>query len=368
MRLYWLIFLPAIAYQLLAIIAALRFLNNRSLSCTPIDHPPVSVLKPLRGLDPNTYQAFVSQICQDYPKFEILFGAADENDPAAIEVRRLQREFPDAPIRLIVGAAYTPNGKVGVLMNLAEHAYHPLWVVNDSDIKVTRSYLQRIVTPLADPTVGVVTCLYRPRPHTLAAAFEALGIASDFMPSALVAPLLGVREFGLGSTLAFRAHDLKAAGGFAAICDYLADDYQLAKRITALGKRARLSRYVVETSLFAANLSDVWMHQLRWARTIRTSKGVGYAGLFITHAGVWAILAAFLGLPGPVSVLLILRVASALLTGGFVLRSGLAAALCWFAPAWDVFAFCIWIASYFGRTVRWRDRVLTIDRQGRIQT
>ncbi len=124
-----------------------------------------------------------------------------------------------------------------------------------------------------------MTCPYRARAHTLAAAWESLGIAVDFMPSALVAPLVGVREFGLGSTLAFRAADLERAGGFAAIAEYLADDYQLAKRITALGKRAVLSTYTVETSLGEATWSGIWQHQLRWARTIRLSKGGGYAGL-----------------------------------------------------------------------------------------
>lgn len=368
MRLYWLIFLPAIAYQLLALFAALRFLSRRPAQSAPLFQPPVSVLKPLRGLDPNTYPAFVSQVRQDYPTFEILFGVGDENDPAANEVRRLQRQFPGAPIRLIIGTAYAPNGKVGVLMDLADCASYPVFVVNDSDIKVTPSYLQEVVAPLADPAIGVVTCLYRARPHTVPAIFEALGIATDFMPSILVAQLLGVREFGLGSTLAFRAADLQAGGGFAAIADYLADDYQLARRITsATAKRALLSTYVVETSLAEASSRGAFLHQLRWARTIRITKGAGYAGLFITHAGVWMFVAQILGFTGPAYVLFALRIASALLTGGLVLRSRLAAALCWLTPAWDLSAFFVWLASYFGRTVRWRDRVLTIDREGRIQ-
>jgi ceramide glucosyltransferase len=366
LRLYWLIFLPPVIYQLLAIVAALLFLTRRRVSATPTIQPPVSVLKPLRGLDPNTYPAFVSQVRQDYPQFEILFGVSDENDPAAEEVRRLQRGFPAAPIHLIVGGAPARNGKVGMLIELAEHASYPICIVNDSDIKVTPAYLQQVVAPLADPGIGLVTCLYRARAHTLAAAFEALGIATDFMPSTLVAQLLGVRQFGLGSTLAFRAADLESAGGFAAIADYLADDYQLAKRITASGKRALLSSYVVETSLGDSTWRGMWLHQLRWARTIRTSKGVGYAGLFITHAGIWMLLAVALHAPVPAICLAALRLPSALLTSGVVLRSRLAAALAWLSPVWDIFAFCIWIASYFGRTVRWRDRVLRIDGDGRI--
>lgn len=367
MRAYWLIFLPAIIYQLLAAVAALRHLWSRRTAPSAAFHPGVSVLKPLRGLDPNTYPAFVSQVRQDYPHFEVLFGVRDEDDPAAQQVRRLQAEFPQAPVRLIVGSPTVPNGKVGVLIELAQHARYPVWVVNDSDIKVTSAYLCRVVAPLADPAIGLVTCPYRAGAHTLPAAWEAFGIATDFMPSTLVAQLFGVRDFGLGSTLAFHAADLKAAGGFAAIADYLADDYQLAKRITSFGKRALLSRCVVETSLGDATWPGVWRHQLRWARTIRTSKGGGYAGLFITQAGVWASAAFMCGLPGPAILLVLLRILSALITGGWVLRSGLAVLLCWLAPVWDHFAFCVWVASYAGREVRWRDRVLKIDRQGRIQ-
>jgi ceramide glucosyltransferase len=200
----------------------------------------------------------------------------------------------------------------------------------------------------------------------MAAAWESLGIATDFMPSALVAQQLGVREFGFGSTLAFRAADLQRAGGFEAIADYLADDYQLAKRITANGKRALLSTYTVETSLGDASWSGVWNHQLRWARTIRLSKGAGYAGLPITHAGMWMLIAMATGAWIPAAVLLILRAFSALMTGGLVLQSRLAATLFWLAPVWDIYAFGIWLASYGGRTVRWRDRVLAIDKEGRI--
>jgi ceramide glucosyltransferase len=249
---------------------------------------------------------------------------------------------------------------------LAQHAQYPIWDVNDSDIRVTPDYLARVVAPLEAPTVGVVTCLYRAQPHNLAASWEAFGIATDFMPSTLVAQFIGVREFGLGSTLAFRATDLQQVGGFAALAPFLADDYQLAKHITGLGKRALLSTYTVETALNDASWAGIWWHQLRWARTIRASKGAGYAGLPITHAGLWALIAISTGAWLPALFLVVIRSLSALLTSWFVLRSPLAK--CFFlASAWDLYAFCVWAASYAGRTVRWRDRVLTIDAQGRIQ-
>lgn len=366
----WIAFLPAVGYQCLAICAAVRHLwKRRSKPPCSESHssPGVSVLKPLRGLDPHTYEAFVSQVRQQYPTFEILFGVRDEDDPAAMEVRRLMRDFPDASVRLIVGAATAANGKVGVLMELARHAQYPILVVNDSDIKVTPSYLSSVVLPLEDEKIGLVTCLYRARAHNLPATWEALGIGTDFMPSTLVAPLLGVREFGLGSTLAFRAADLKRLGGFAVIADYLADDYQLAKQITGLGKRVVLSTYIVETSVNDSTWRGVWQHQVRWARTIRISKGRSYAGLPITHAGLWALIAAACGAWVPATILLTARVASALITGGLMLRSSVSTALFWLAPVWDVYAFAVWMTSYLGQEVRWRDRTLSIDAQGRIQ-
>ena len=376
-RLSTLILLPATAYQVLAIFAGLRHLRkqreskvervNKVISLA-LEAPGASVLKPVRGLDPNTYQAFASQANQNFASFEVLFGVRDPTDPAIPEVRRLQAEFPQVSIQLIVGAPEAPNGKVGMLIELSRHARYPILVVNDADIKVTPEYLTEVTAPLADAQVGIVTCPYRARPHTIPAAWESLGIATDFIPSALVAQVIGVREFGFGSTLAFRAADLTKAGGFEAIASYLADDYQLAKLMTGSGMRALLSTYIVETALSEATWRGIWRHQLRWARTIRLTTGAGYLGLPITHAGLWALVGYFSGARLlPIAILLALRCLSALVTGGFVLRDRLAGLLFWLAPAWDLYAFSVWLASYAGNTVQWRDRTLTINASGRIQ-
>ncbi|MBV8070226.1 MAG: glycosyltransferase [Acidobacteriaceae bacterium] len=367
MRLFWLIFAPAIAYQLLAIVAGLRHLTRWATYRPSNFRPGVSVLKPVRGMDPNIREAFASQIAQQYPEFEILFGVRDESDPAAAEIHRLRAAHPEAPVRLITGADAAANGKVGVLMRLSEHARYPVWVVNDSDIKVTPEYLTQVVSPLEHSSIGVVTCPYRAMAHTAPAAWESLGIATDFIPSALVAQLLGVREFGFGSTLAFRAADLVRAGGFRSVAAYIADDYQLAKRLTSLGKRALLSTYTVETSLGQDSWSGVWMHQLRWARTIRASKPGGHAGLPIAHAGVWLLLALTMGAWVPAAVLAATRMLAAFIASAFVTRSRMAA-FCWLAPAWDLYSFAVWAASYAGWEVRWRDSIMVLDAQGRIQS
>ncbi len=365
MTILWLLLLPALGYQCLAIVASLRQILRRRPGRQ--FQPGVSVLKPVRGIDPDMFAALRSQVVQDYPSFEVLFGVHDEEDTALPEIRKLQAEFPASAIRVIIGHESGLNGKVGILKGLARQARHPVWVVNDSDIAVTPRYLSEVVASLQDPQIGVVTCLYRPRPHALPAVWEALGVATDFMPSTLVAPLVGVREFGLGSTLAFRAQDLEQAGGFAALEDYLADDYQLARRITLLGKRALLSTYVVETSLGDTTWRGVWDHQLRWGRTIRMSKGGGYAGLPITHAGVWVLIALLLQLWWVAAALVGLRCLVALLTGWFVLRSPVALGLFPLSVLWDVYAFAIWVASYRSNLVRWRNRALRVAPDGRIE-
>ncbi len=313
--------------------------------------------------------AFTSQLLQNYPHFEILFGVSDPSDPAAAEVRELLAQNPDAAGRLIITDAEHPaqNRKVANLIELGQHARYPIWVVNDSDIKVTSDYLRSVVAPLADPAIGLVTCLYRPRPHSVAAAWEALGIATDFMPSTLVAPLVGVREFGLGSTLAFRAPDLARVGGFEPLADFLADDYQLGRRITSLGRRAVLSSYIVETSLGDTTWAGIWRHQIRWSRTVRRSAGPSFYGVFITHAGLWSALALALHAYPVAAILTAVRIASALLTGALILRSPVALLLCWLAPLWDIYAFCIWIAALSGHSIRWRGQNFILGSDGRLR-
>jgi ceramide glucosyltransferase len=353
----------AFGYQATAILATLRQLFKRDPS--PSRFPGISILKPVRGLDPRFYEAIRSHAAQDYPEFEILFGVADANDEAVGDIRRLQIEFPGLPIRLIHSTTAAPNGKVGVLMDLAAEARHGVLLVNDSDIRVPEGYLRGVVAPLEDEGVGVVTCLYRATATGLAGIWEALGIATDFAPSTLVAPFVGVKEFGLGSTLVFRREDLDAIGGFAAIADYIADDYQLAKRITRLGKRVHLSAIVVETSLQGGSWKGVWEHQVRWHRTIRVSRGA-YVGLPVTMASVWAVAAACAGLWWVAAGLLAVRMAMALLAGLGVLRSSLVARWWWLTPARDAWGAAVWAAGLAGSEVQWRDRRLRLMPDGRI--
>jgi ceramide glucosyltransferase len=327
---------------------------------------PVSVLKPIRGLDDGFYSAIRSQAAQDHPNFEILFGIADPADPARAEIERLIAEFPTVSIRLLTCSTPAPNAKVGTLIELAAAARHSLLVVNDSDITVQPDYLRSVTAPLADATIGLVTCLYRAEARDWPGRFEALGIATDFAPSTLVAPLFGVSEFGLGSTLAFRREDLDKIGGFASVADYIADDYQLGARIHQLGRKNLISQVVVSTRLSTGSWSSAFKHQLRWARTIRLSRFSGYLGLPATFATLWALDAAIFGHWIGALALLTVRLAAALTGGWFVLRSQDALRYFWLVPFRDLWGVAVWVTALFGHSVEWRGKRLRLDNQGRI--
>ena len=354
----------AAAYQMLALGAAARFMQRRETP--PADWPAVSLLKPVQGPDPHFYEAIRSHAVQDYPAFEILFGVSDPADPAAADIRRLMAEFPAVAIRLIVGRRPGTNHKVGVLEELAAHARHPILVVNDGDIAVPRDYLRRVVGRLQDPGVGMVTCLYRGEAESLPARWEALAIATEFAPGVLVAPLVGVSEFALGSTMAFRAADLARAGGFGAIADYLADDYQLSRRIRGLGLKVVIAPPVVTTYLPDWGWREAWQHQVRWARTIRVSRGDGYLGMPVTMATLWAALLMLSGQWWAGAGLLVLRLATALTVALGALRARLSPGDAILIPLRDLWGAAVWAAGLGGRTVVWRGRRLRLSRDGRI--
>jgi len=356
--------LACAAYWLLALLAALKRLREKQPISTY--RPPVSILKPIRGRDEHFYDAILSHARQQYPEFEILFGVRDPDDAAWIDIRRLIAEFPSLPIRVVTQAPESANGKVGVLIALAAEARHSTLLVNDSDILVEPGYLATVMAPLADPQVGLVTCLYRARGSSFPACMEALGIATDFVPSLLVARTVGVVQFALGSTLAFRVEQLRAIGGFEAIADYLADDYQLGARIAATGKRIAIAACPVETSLGGGSWRDVWKHQVRWSRTIRVSQGAGYAGSLITHALFWSLLLCLLA-PWRIAWPLALACYTLRIVAAFAAARTVRAEVAWpWLPLRDAFGTSVWLAGLFGNHVEWRGQRLKLRRDGRI--
>jgi ceramide glucosyltransferase len=324
--------------------------------------PPVSILKPLKGIDPEVYQSFRSHCLQDYPEYEIIFGVSDPNDPAVVSVKQLQAEFPDRRIHLvhcpkILGA----NVKVSNLAQMLSHAHYDYLIVNDSDIRVEAGYLRGVIVPLADSRVGLVTCLYRGvATATLGSRLEELGISTDFCPGVLVARQVesGIR-FGLGSTLVFRRAELERIGGFLSFVDYLADDYELGKHIAGLGLSVELSDEIVETYLPAYTMREFFSHQLRWARGVRDARAGGYVGLVFTFGLMWGLLAVIASRAPTwawvaLGVTLVLRFAVAMVVGGSVLEDRKGLKVLWLLPLRDLIAVVIWVASLGGRTVTWR--------------
>lgn len=357
--------LAAAAYYLLALIAAALWKGHHESRELP--QRPVSILKPVHGRDPRFLEAIRSHAEQDYGEFEILFGVSDPNDSAIADIQRLQREFPALPISLHVVSTHAPNIKTGVLAELAKHARHPLLLVNDSDIKVEPGYLRTVVAPLHDRAIGLVTCLYRAAAESPASRAEALGIATEFAPSVLVARLLGVAEFALGSTMAFRAETLREIGGFDAIAEYIADDYQLGRHISGRGYRIRFAPAVVETNLGACTWAETWRHQLRWSRTIRVSRASGYYGYVVTHATLWALVAFAAGQWWAGATALGLRLGAGVWIGAGILNDRGVARRFWLIPFRDLFGFAVWLCGAFGSTVDWRGQKLRLRADGRIQ-
>jgi ceramide glucosyltransferase len=357
-------------YYVLCLWGAAAFLRERGAgqgaratqSCATPALPPVSILKPLKGTDPEIDECFRSHCRQDYPDYEIIFGVSDPADPAVASVEKLQKEFPERSIRLVVcPATLGTNTKVSNLTQMLAAARHELLLVNDSDIRVQPDYLRKITPVLSDPATGMVTCLYRGiAARTLGSRLESLGISTDFCAGVLAAlQLEGGLRFGLGSTLLFRKSDLQRIGGFEAIVDYLADDYELGKRVAELGLKVTLSDAVVETFLPAYTVKGFVAHQLRWARGVRDSRTGGYLGLVFTFGLMWSILAV-IAARGAVwawallALTLILRSAVALVVGRTVLGDRSLLKRLWLLPVRDLIAVGVWIASLAGHSVSWR--------------
>jgi ceramide glucosyltransferase len=366
--------LSSIGYYFICLWSAAGFLQERRrASESLISTQPVSILKPLKGTDPGMYESLRSHCVQDDPEYEIIFGVSDVTDPAVEVVEKLRREFPERAIRLVIcGKILGTNRKVGNLAQMRTEARYEYLLVNDSDIRVESDYLQRVMQPLSDPKIGLVTCLYRGvASPTLGSRLESLGISTDFCAGVLTARNLekGIR-FGLGSTLAFRATDLQAIGGFESLVDYLSDDYEIGKRIAALGREVKLSEVVVETFLPAYTLRGFLDHQLRWARCIRDSRLWGYTGLLLTFGLPWATLAIVLARGATWACLLLgitagSRLAMSLVIGRDVLQDKQVARWVWLVPLRDFVALFVWIASFAGHTVVWRGERFNL-RDGRL--
>jgi ceramide glucosyltransferase len=335
--------------------------------------PPVSILKPLKGVDPSIWECFCSHCEQQYPQFQLIFGVSEPADPAIEVVRKLQTKYPSLAIDLIVcEQVLGANTKVSNLAQMLPLARHEMLLVNDSDIRVPPDYLRAVMTPLVNTSVGLVTCLYHGvAGPTLGSRLEALSISTDFIPGVLTARFIerGL-HFGLGSTLAFRRNDLISIGGFESLVDYLADDYELGSRIAATGKKVELSAETVSTFLTSYNLRQFFSHQLRWSRTIRDARRWGYAGLLFTFGLPWALATLLVSHEAAwarvlLGMTLAVRVTLACVAAVLVLDDSQLVHDIWLLPLRDLIAPIVWVASFMGNHIHWRGDSFTL-KNGRL--
>jgi ceramide glucosyltransferase len=358
--------LPSV-YYLVAIYSAHRFFRTARRPTGEFT-PPVSILKPVRGLDPASYENFATFCRQDYADYEIVFAVADEDDPAIEVIRRLIAVFPDRSIRLLIGAPNLgPSSKVNKLCRLAREARHDILVISDSDIRVAPDYLRSVVAPLRDPRVGAVTCLYVGiTDGRLASELEALSIATDFAAGVLTAwQLQGVR-FALGATMATTRERLREIGGFEALVTYCAEDYQLGRRIAEHGYLVELPAHIVESECAVRTLREYLGHQLRWAIAIRHSRPWGYAGLALTQGQLWvAVATAAMPTAAVAASYVTAYFALRLLMAWSVARWGLDGQVVrkwWLLPVRDALGLGVWCAAFFKNRIQWRGREFILNR------
>ncbi len=367
---YALLALPAapVVYYFIATIAGQKFFRAKAPNSSQrLDFvPPVSILKPIRGLDRETYENFSSFCMQDYPEFEILFCASDERDPAVPVIQKLIADFPEGSIRLLMGAEEIGvSDKVNKLCRMARESRHDILVVSDSDVRVDPSFLREVLKPFSNPQVGGVTCLYRGLTDGgFVADLEALGNSADFAPGVLVARLFGGLNFMLGAVMVTTKKHLAEIGGFESLADYFCDDYELGNRIASRGYRLELSRFPVDIVYPHETLGDAFHHQLRWNLSIRYSRPWGHFGLIFSNWVPWAVLIGVLVPWWPAVVYLALallfRTVMALSIGARGMRDRLVLRKLWFLPVRDVFAFVVWVASFFAQRIHWRDRLFRV--------
>jgi len=358
-------------YMIMAFLGVSAF--RKAVGRRTVHTPPVTVLKPLCGLDHGLYQNLKSFCEQDYPDYQVVFGVRDPKDPAIPVVERLMREFPQRDLSLVVDPrVFGANLKVSNLMNMFEAAKHDILVIADSDMRATPDYLAAVVRPFLNLEVGAVTCLYKGTSSGGAlSSFASMFINDWFLPSVLVARRLQGMHFAMGATIAVRREIIAESDGFRRFADHLADDYMIGQFVHDRGYTVELSDYVIENVVHEPTVRALVLHELRWARTIRTLRPGGYRFAFLANTIsvatiAWAMNAFTLNVVSLEGTVLVVAVA---------LRLMLHFAVCdmlkvrdhgrfWMIPFRDLLSFAIWLASYFGKSVEWRDERFGIQPNG----
>jgi ceramide glucosyltransferase len=366
--------LGSLVYCVLTIVAAVRY---RAVRPVPLraaalgNAAPISILKPLAGIDDGLEENLRTFFEQEYSNFEILLAVRNPDDPAIAVAERLRARYRSVPSRLIVtGEPPYPNAKVYSLDRMLAEARHDLLVMSDSDVRVTPDMLAVIAAEFQDAKLGLATCPYRAVPgRSFWNTLEAVGLNTEFIGGVLVARMLDGMKFALGPTIAARRATLAGIGGFDAVKDFLAEDFVMGNLAAARGDGVILSSYVIEHHIGAQTLAANLRHRLRWNRSTRRSRPAGYAGQLFTNPLplallLWAVKPEWW--PAAAAAVF-LRAAAGWAAAGYVLRDPLTARLFFLVPLQDLLSFAMWLAGFFGNTILWRGRKYYLQADGRFE-
>lgn len=354
----------ALVYSVLSVVAAFRYLAVHPSA--PETSAPISILKPLAGLDLGLESNLRTFFEQDYPSYEILFAVKSPQDSAVSVVEKLRSQYPHIPSRLLItGEPPYANAKVFSLEHLLTGATYDLVVMSDSDTRVTPGLLRTMNAEFQNPAVGLATCPYRAvGGSSFWSRLEATGLNTDFMAGILVARILEGMKFAVGPTIAARREVLQSIGGFDALKEYLAEDFVMGKLAAEAGHGVILSSYVIEHHIGSAGMRETLAHRLRWVRSTRRSRPAGYVGQLFTMPLPIAIL---LTIVNPRCwPLLLLTLGVRTIAAYAVSNRVLKARINWLLlPLEDVLGFCFWLAGFFGNTITWRGRKYSLQRDGK---
>ena len=370
--LQWLVLALAcgpLVYYLLSIACAWDFFSKPPPpEAGPPYTPPISVLKPVRGVDRAAYENFASFCRQDYPEYEVLFSASDADDPVIPVIERVIRDHPERRLRLLVGApSLGMNSKVNQLCRLVQEARYDLLAISDSDVRVESEYLRRVAVPFRDPQVGAVTALFRANAKGgVVSQLDALGAAEDFSGTLIARRFEGMK-FTLGTTMATTRPRLAEIGGFEALVDHHADDFELGKRIAARGYRVELLREPAWMVFPQRSLGEFLRHELRWMIGMRNIRPLGHLGMLFTHGLPWALAAAAVAPSRWLAALfliayLALRLAMSWTIGVWGLKDPVARGGFWLIPLRDALTFLVWLASFASNRIRWRGLEFKVEK------
>jgi ceramide glucosyltransferase len=369
-------------YLALSLVATVRYLRRAraaraAANATPASSlPPVTIFKPVHGMEEQLAADLESFFQQDYPDYEVIFGVRDMDNPAARIAEEVRARYPHVPSRVIVsGPPEWPNAKVFSLDKMIAASSRNYFIISDSDVRVAPDFLRNTIPPLLDPKVGLVTCMYRGIPASdFWSWLEALGLSVEMTSGVMVADMMEGMRFALGPAMAVRRDAIDAIGGIVAVADYYSDDFELGNRIWAKDYKVVLSHHIVFNVLTSRSPLRTLGDQLRWMKSTRYSRPAGHAGTGLTYAmpfGILGLIGAWL-LGYPVlgvelfALACLNRMIQSAVVGWSVARDPRAIGLCWLYPLRDFLGFVAWAISYTSRDFYWRGEMYRFGKGGRI--